>query len=87
MADTKPTRLQDAAPVFVVEDVTRSVEYVRDALGFRVEFTYGKPACYAGVERDNVLVHLQAASDSKRKPGHGAINVCVSDVDILYATR
>jgi hypothetical protein len=34
MADTKPARLQDAAPVFVVEDVTRSVEYFRDALGF-----------------------------------------------------
>jgi len=76
--------LQAAAPVFVVEDVMRSVDYYRNALGFRIEFTHGAPASYAGVERDNVAVHLQAARDSKRKVGHSAVYVFVADVDELH---
>jgi catechol 2,3-dioxygenase-like lactoylglutathione lyase family enzyme len=76
--------LQAAAPVFVVEDVMRSVDYFRNALGFRIEFTHGEPASYAGVERDNVTVHLQAARDSKRKVGHSAVYVFVADVDELH---
>jgi uncharacterized glyoxalase superfamily protein PhnB len=40
--------------------------------------------CYAGVERGNVTIHLQAASDTKRQPGHGAVNVFVTNVDALY---
>jgi uncharacterized glyoxalase superfamily protein PhnB len=73
-----------AATLFVVKDVLQSVEHYRDVLGFRVEFTYGEPAFYAGVERDNVAIHLQAASETKRHPGHGAINVFVTGVDALY---
>lgn len=46
--------LRDAATLFVVQDVLRSVEHYRDVLGFRVEFTYGEPTFYAGVEWDNV---------------------------------
>jgi uncharacterized glyoxalase superfamily protein PhnB len=83
---TSPTivSLRDAATLFVVHDVLRSVEHYRDVLGFRVEFTYGDPTFYAGVERDNVGIHLQAASETKRQPGHGAINVFVTGVDALY---
>ncbi len=76
--------LRDAATLFVVQDVLRSVGHYRDVLGFRVEFTYGEPTFYAGVERDNVAIHLQAASETKRQPGHGAINVFVTGVDPLY---
>ena len=70
--------------MFVVRDVLRSVEHYRDVLGFRTEFTYGQPTFYAGVERDGVVIHLQAASETKRQPGHGAVNVFVTDVDALY---
>ena len=73
-----------AATVFVVQDVLRSVEHYRDVLGFHTEFTYGQPTFYAGVERDGVVIHLQAASETKRQPGHGAVNVFVTDVDALY---
>lgn len=74
-----------AAPVLVVQDVVRAVDHYRDALGFRVEFVYGEPTFYAGVERDDVVIHLQAAKQTKRTPGHGAINIFVTDVDALYA--
>jgi uncharacterized glyoxalase superfamily protein PhnB len=73
-----------AAPVLVVQDVLGSVEHYRDALGFRVVFTYGTPTFYAGVERDGVVIHLQAVARSTRQPGQGAVNVFVTDVDALY---
>jgi hypothetical protein len=69
--------LREAATLFAVQDVLRSVEHYRDALGFQVEFTYGEPTFYAGVERDNVAIHLQAASETKRQPGHGR-STCLS---------
>ena len=76
--------LTGAATVFVVRDVLRSVEHYRDVLGFHTEFIYGDPTFYAGVERDGVVIHLQAASETKRQAGHGAVNVFVTDVDALY---
>ena len=84
MTSSSAILLRDAATLFAVQDVIRSVEHYRDVLGFRVEFTYGEPTFYAGVERDNVAIHLQAASETKRQPGHGAINVFVTGVDALY---
>jgi catechol 2,3-dioxygenase-like lactoylglutathione lyase family enzyme len=84
MSHSSAISLRDAATLFVVQDVLRSVEHYRDVLGFRVEFTYGEPTFYAGVERDSVAIHLQAASETKRQPGHGAINVFVNGVDALY---
>jgi catechol 2,3-dioxygenase-like lactoylglutathione lyase family enzyme len=84
MSHSSAISLRDAATLFVVQDVLRSVEHYRDVLGFRVEFTYGEPTFYAGVERDSVAIHLQAASERKRQPGHGAINVFVNGVDALY---
>jgi uncharacterized glyoxalase superfamily protein PhnB len=51
---------------------------------FHTKFTYGEPAFYAGVERDGVTIHLQAAGETKRLPGHGSAYVFVTDVDALY---
>ena len=81
---TSTSSLRAVATIFVVRDIARSLEHYRDALGFRVEFTYGDPTFYAGVERDNVLIHLQAAADTKRQPGQSAVYVFVSDVDALH---
>jgi uncharacterized glyoxalase superfamily protein PhnB len=84
VSHTGPVALCGSATVFVVHDVLRAVEHYRDVLGFHTDFTYGTPTFYAGVERDGVVLHLQAASETKRQPGHGAINIFVSDVDALY---
>ena len=84
MTESLEAALCGAAPVLVVRDVLKSVEHYRDVLGFRTEFTYGNPVFYAGVERDRVVIHLQAASQTTRSPGHGAINIFVTDVDGLY---
>jgi uncharacterized glyoxalase superfamily protein PhnB len=84
MTRPSPVALCGSATVFVVRDVLRSVEHYRDALGFHTDFVYGEPTFYAGVERDGVLIHLQAASETKRQPGQGGLNVFVADVDALY---
>ena len=84
MASPASVSLLGSATVFVVKDVLRSVQHYCEVLGFHTEFTYGEPTFYAGVERDGVLIHLQAASETKRQPGHGAVNVFVTDVDTLY---
>jgi uncharacterized glyoxalase superfamily protein PhnB len=31
-----------------------------------------------------VIIHLQVASETKRPPGQGAVNIFVTDVDALY---
>ena len=84
MTQLSAPSLRGAATVFVVQDVLRSVEHYRDVLGFHTEFTYGQPTFYAGVERDGVAIHFQAASETKRQPGQGAVNIFVTDVDALY---
>jgi uncharacterized glyoxalase superfamily protein PhnB len=84
MASSSPVSLIAAATVFAVRDVVRSVEHYRDVLGFRVEFTYGEPTFYAGVERGGVLIHLQGAGETKRQPGQGSVYVFVDNVDALY---
>ena len=44
-----------------------------------------KPTFYAGVERDGVVIHLQAASGDEAAAGPWiAVNVFVTDVDALY---
>jgi len=84
MTTSAAASLVASAPVLVVQDVLRAVAHYRDVLGFHTEFTYGEPTFYAGVERDGVMIHLQAADKTQRAPGHGAVNVFVTDVDALY---
>jgi len=74
-----------SATVFVVADVTASLAYYRDVLGFEVTFEYGQPPSYACLCRDEVGLHLLAAAVTKRMPGHGGICIFVRDVDQIYA--
>jgi uncharacterized glyoxalase superfamily protein PhnB len=83
MPSVKST-LCGAATLFVVQDVLKSVAHCSDVLGFKIEFTYGEPTFYAGVERDDVTIHLPAARQTKRQVGQGAINVFVTEVDAIY---
>lgn len=74
-----------AATLFVVNDVPKSIAHYRDVFGFDVVFTYGEPVFYGGVRRDDVVIHFQAASQTRRSAGHGAANIFVTEVDELHA--
>jgi catechol 2,3-dioxygenase-like lactoylglutathione lyase family enzyme len=84
MAEKQPM-LVGAATVFVVSNISRSIEHYRDALGFAVTFQYGNPIFYVCLCRDEVALHLLAAQETKRLPGNGGICVFVKDVDGVHA--
>jgi len=77
-------KIEGCATIFVVRDLSRSVAFYRDSLGFAVGFMYGEPPMYAGVERGELLIHLQAAAHTKRQPGQGAFYAFVEDVDAMF---
>jgi catechol 2,3-dioxygenase-like lactoylglutathione lyase family enzyme len=74
-----------SATVFVVSDIAAGLAYYRDVLGFEVTFEYGDPLYYVCLCRDEVALHLLAANETRRLPGHGAICIFVRDVDEVYA--
>ncbi|MFK4727233.1 bleomycin resistance protein [Bradyrhizobium niftali] len=84
MTDEHPM-MAGSATVFVVSDITASLAYYRDVLGFEVTFEYGQPPSYACLCRDEVGLHLLAAAATKRLPGQGGLCVFVRDVDRIYA--
>ncbi|WP_445220576.1 bleomycin resistance protein [Bradyrhizobium sp. Pa8] len=84
MTDEHPM-MAGSATVFVVSDITASLAYYRDVLGFEVTFEYGQPPSYACLCRDEVGLHLLAAAATKRLPGQGGICIFVGDVDQIYA--
>jgi uncharacterized glyoxalase superfamily protein PhnB len=79
-------RLTRQATVLLVEDVARSLDYYRDALGFDVDVYAPLPEDYGFARRDDCYVHL-ARSQTRRA---GAVDLFdayfyVDDVDELHA--
>jgi uncharacterized glyoxalase superfamily protein PhnB len=48
-----------AEPQLLVTDIKRSCEFFREKLGFSLVFSYGKPAYYAQVSRDEARLNLR----------------------------
>ncbi len=77
--------MHGSTTVLTVKDIMESLTYYRDKLGFDVAFEYGKPTFYVGLCSGEVTLHLVAASQTPRLPGHGAVSIIVDDVDALHA--
>jgi catechol 2,3-dioxygenase-like lactoylglutathione lyase family enzyme len=77
--------MHGSTTVFTVKDVMESAAYYRDKLGFDVAFEYGEPTFYVGLCSGEVTLHLIAANQTPRQPGHGAVSIIVDDVDALHA--
>jgi catechol 2,3-dioxygenase-like lactoylglutathione lyase family enzyme len=77
--------LTGAATVFTVANLAASLAHYRDALGFDVTFQWGEPAFYACLCRDDVQLHLIAATATEQLPGHGNLCIFVQDVDAIHA--
>ena len=54
-----PPVVKDVVPILLVRDVTRSAEFFREKLGFRIDFLHGLPPFYGSVSRDGVKMHLR----------------------------
>ena len=77
--------MRGSTTIFTVKDVAASLAYYRDCVGFAVGFEYGSPISYVGLCSGEVSLHLVAAAQAPRPPGHGAVSIYVDDVDALHA--
>jgi predicted enzyme related to lactoylglutathione lyase len=73
-------KAQDAATVFGVSDVEKSIAFYTEVLGFTVDFNYG---AYAGIRRDGVSLHLGQSSGPE--VGRGKVYLMCDAVDDYYA--
>jgi catechol 2,3-dioxygenase-like lactoylglutathione lyase family enzyme len=81
----KSQMMRGSTTVFTVKNVMESLAYYRDKIGFDVAFEYGKPTFYVGLCSGEVTLHLIAAAETPRQPGHGAVSIFVDDVDAVHA--
>lgn len=77
--------MRGSTTIFTVGDTATSLAYYRDCVGFAVAFEYGTPTSYVGLCSGEVSLHLVAAAQAPRPPGHGAVSICVDDVDEVHA--
>jgi catechol 2,3-dioxygenase-like lactoylglutathione lyase family enzyme len=65
-----------------VSDLAAAIEFYVTKLGFRLGFTWGEPAFFAGVALGEMEIFLK---QEKPAPNAGAVVFMVSDADALYA--
>jgi catechol 2,3-dioxygenase-like lactoylglutathione lyase family enzyme len=64
-----------------VSDLTEAIEFYVTKLGFRLGFTWGEPATFAGITLGKVEIFLRLAQPA---PNDGAVLFMVGDADALY---
>jgi uncharacterized glyoxalase superfamily protein PhnB len=74
-------KLAYVTPILCVSDVTASIAYYRERLGFETTFTWGEPPGFGGVRRDGVEVMF--CREGQGNPGTW-MSLWVDDVDALY---
>ena len=81
-------KLSAMGTVFTVADVSASLAFYKDVLGFTVEFEHDDPPIYAIVRRGAAQLHLRIVGDdeeSKIARGRSTLYVFTDDVDALHA--
>jgi uncharacterized glyoxalase superfamily protein PhnB len=81
-------KYRSAVPVIATEDVSASLEYYTQVLGFEKHFVYGDPPVYAAVRRDDLLLYLSLDAELVRKLKsadlHPDVFLWVAGVDAAY---
>ena len=77
------TKFTSLTPIFSVSDLSKSIEFYTETLGFQLDFIYGEPQFYAGLFKDSVELHL--VSKNLRQPaGSGNLSILTNEVDDLH---
>ena len=77
------TKFTSLTPIFSVSDLSKSIEFYTETLGFQLDFIYGEPQFYAGLFKDSVELHL--VSKNLRQPaGSGNLSILTDEVDDLH---
>jgi predicted enzyme related to lactoylglutathione lyase len=76
-------KTRHVAPVFQVADLEASIRHYTEILGFSADFRFDD---YAGVQLDDVCLHLCGHSIHQRPVGGGTAYIfCAEPVDAYYA--
>ncbi len=82
-----PTDFSHLAPVIAVPDVSETIAWYRDKLGFDITFTWNDPVDYAVLKRgERISLHFSRAGHfSKDKlPDSTSVYFFVHDVDAVH---
>lgn len=87
MNTSKGAYLKQIHPVLPVKDVSKSIEFYIDKLGFKLAFTDTTSAKgYAGVRRDGIEIHLQWHDEIEWVEGmdRPMLRIYVEGIEALY---
>lgn len=78
--------LEQVQPVLPSRDVTASVAYYVDRLGFTLAFHHPDQPAYAGIRRDGVELHMQwhGPDEWEVDAGGHMLRFVVAEVDALF---
>jgi uncharacterized glyoxalase superfamily protein PhnB len=81
------SQFQAVFPRFLVRDVSTSLAYYRDTLGFKVSSTFGEPLAFGIAERDGLGIHLKRGEPRPRRSADEAWDAYfeVRAIDALHA--
>jgi uncharacterized glyoxalase superfamily protein PhnB len=84
------TMIRQIAPEFFTTDVSGTLSYYKDKLGFECVGTWQDPPVYAIIARDQQAIHFRCAEPPTANPDKYADELLdaylnVEDADVLYA--
>lgn len=85
------TNFKTTAPYFVVRDLSKSIDYYHNALGFSKPALWGAPPSFAMPSREGCIFMLKQAEEgvaitpNRNQSGYWDAYVWVNDVDTLFA--
>ena len=83
------TKVTSLAPQFLVDDLSATIAYYRDQLGFELDFVY--ESFYASISRDGFSIHLKCAPKTvsdrthRKQNEHLDAHIGVRGIEMFYA--
>jgi catechol 2,3-dioxygenase-like lactoylglutathione lyase family enzyme len=85
-------KITASAPILLVADVQKASAYYRDRLGFRIEQSYGEPASFAILSRNDFQLFLSGVEEPRHiVPNHKVVQnmwnlyFWVDDIQALFS--
>lgn len=80
--------IHSTVPVVNTDDILKSLKYYRDVLGFSIDFQYGEPPVYAGVNSGEAEIYFTYSPDIVNLLRQQSLNpdifIWVTNADTLY---
>ena len=81
--------IHSTVPVVNTDDISKSLTYYQDVLGFTIDFQYGEPPVYAGVNSGSAEIYFTHSPAIvnllKQQSLHPDIFIWVTNADTFYA--